>query len=283
MPAGRVALATCAALPSLHEDDAALPASLAALGVEAVPAVWDDPAVDWAGFDLVVVRSTWDYVPRRPEFLAWARSVPRLANPAEVVGWNTDKRYLRELGEAGVPVVETTFLAPGDGYAPPAGEHVVKPVVSAGASDTARYGPGEDSGPHVRRLLDAGRGVMVQPYLAGVDAEGETAVLSFSGVLSHAARKAPVLVPDLADPDDVEITPAEASAAQREVADRALAAVPFTGPLLYARVDLVPGPDGAPVVLELELTEPGLFLAASPGSAERFAAAVAERVRPAAR
>jgi len=273
----RVAVATCAALPDLHEDDALLLPALAEVGVDAVPAVWDDPGVDWSVYDLVVVRSTWDYVPRREQYLAWARSVPRLANPAEVLAWNTDKRYLRELAAAGVPVVPTTWLEPGDRYVPPPGEHVVKPTVSANAADTARYAAGADSTDHVRRLLDAGRPVMVQPYLASVDADGETAVVSVGGEYSHTARKAPVLVPDLVDPEDVEITARDPSVAERAVADTALAAVAWDD-LLYARVDLVPGPDGSPVVIELELAEPSLFLGTAPVAAERLAAAIAARV-----
>ena len=268
-----VALATCGELPDLFEDDAPLVPALTALGVDARPAVWDDPAVDWASFDLVVVRSTWDYTHRREEFVAWARSVPRLANPADVVAWNTDKRYLRDLAAAGVPVVPTTWLSPGDAYDPPAGEHVVKPTVSASARDTARYAPGEDSRPHVARLLDAGRDVMVQPYVADIETAGETSVLHLGGRYSHGARKAPVLVPDLADPDEVEITPREPSAAEREVAQAALAAVPG-GPLLFSRTDLVPGPDGTPLLLELELTEPCLFLFADLSAVDRFAGAV---------
>jgi hypothetical protein len=302
----RVGLATCAALPDLDPDDALLVPALAALGVEAVPAVWDDPALDWDAFDLVVVRSTWDYVPRREEYLAWARSVPRLENPAEVLGWNTAKTYLRELAAAGVPVVPTTWLLPGDGYEPPAGEHVVKPVVSAGASDTGRYTPGEDSRPHVQRLLSVGRAAMVQPYVHGIETEGETALVFFLDRLSHAARKAPVLVPGLDDPELVEITSRTPSDSERRVAEAALAAVAqirsgalptasggdetvgrapdaWTPPLLYARVDLVPGPEGTPMVIELELTEPSLFLATSPRAADRFAAAVVERLRQAAR
>lgn len=280
----RVAVATCAELPALHHDDALLLPALDAVGIDAVPAVWDDPAVDWPAYDLVVVRSTWDYVPRREEYLAWARSVPRLANPAPVLSWNTDKRYLRQLEDAGVPVVPTTWVEPGDVYRPPAGEHVVKPTVSANAADTARYPPGADSTEHVRRLLDAGRPVMVQPYLAAVDEAGETALVHLGGAFSHAARKAPVLVPGLDDPEDVEITAREPSAAERVVADAALAAVPFE-PLLYARVDVVPGPDGSPVLIELELAEPSLFLDTAPGAAERLADAVAARlaVRPARR
>jgi len=281
VPRPRVALATCRELPDLFEDDAPLLPALAAVGVDAVPAVWDDPAVDWAAFDLVVVRSTWDYVPRRDEYVAWARSVPRLANPADVVAWNTDKRYLRDLAAAGVPVVPTSWVEPGDDYAPPAGEHVVKPAVSASAADTARYAAGADSRPHVARLQAAGRTVMVQPYLTGIEERGETSVLHLGGRFSHAARKAPVLVPGLADPHDVEITAREPSAAELALAEAALAAVPG-GPLLLSRTDLVPGPDGEPVLLELELTEPCLFLSTAPGAVDRFAGAVAAAVRPAA-
>jgi glutathione synthase/RimK-type ligase-like ATP-grasp enzyme len=271
-----VALATCAALPELHSDDLALPAALDAVGVDATVAVWDDPAVDWSAYDLVVVRSTWDYVPRREEFLAWAEAVPRLANPAAVLRWNTDKRYLVELEAAGVPIVPTTVVAPGQRYEPPAGEHVVKPTVSANAQDTRRFAAGEDSSAFAAALLDAGRAVLVQPYQRAVDEAGETAVLVFGGEVSHAARKAPVLVPDLEDPEDVEISARSASPAEVELARAAVAAAQSltSRPLLYARVDLVPGDDGAPVLMELELTEPSLFLTVADGAVERFAAAV---------
>ena len=270
----RVALATFSGFPRLYDDDAGLPAALAALGVDAAPAVWDDPAVDWASYDLVVVRSTWDYTLRREEFLAWADAVPRLANPAAVLRWNTDKRYLAELAAAGVPVVPTTFLAPGEEPVVPAYEHVVKPTVSAGARDTRRFAAGEDSRPHASALLAAGRHVMVQPYQAQIDEAGETALLGFRGQHSHAARKAPVLVPSLTDPDAVAIDPREASPQELAVARQALDAVPFDEPLLYARVDLVPGPDGSPLLMELEVTEPCLFLQQAEGATERFAAAV---------
>ena len=271
----RVALATDAAHPDLFQDDAGLVPALAALGVTAEPVVWDTGA-DWASYDLVVVRSTWDYTRRHAEFLAWAASVPRLANPAEVLAWNTDKRYLGELAAAGVPVVPTGFVAPGEAFAPPPYEHVVKPTVSAGARDTRRFAAGEDSTPHAQALLRAGRHVMVQPYATAVDDAGETAVLHLGGRVSHAARKAPVLVPTLADPDLVAITARTASDEELAVARQVLDAVPF-GELLYARVDLVPGPDG-PLLMELELTEPCLFLKQDPGATDRFAAAIAEVV-----
>lgn len=270
----RVALATCAALPDLYVDDQPLVAALAAVGVQAEPAVWSGD-VDWSAYDVVVVRSCWDYTERREEFLAWAAAVPRLANPADLLAWNTDKRYLGELAAAGVPVVPTTFVAPGEDYLVPAYEHVVKPTVSAGGRDTVRYAAGESSWAHARALLATGRHIMVQPYARAVDTAGETSVLSFGGVVSHAARKAPVLMGGVAvDPDAVAITPREASAEELAVAAATLAAVPFDGPLLYARVDMVPGADGAPMLMELELTEPSLFLATSAGAAARFARAI---------
>jgi len=260
-------------MPSLYVDDQQLLPALSELGIDAEPVVWSAP-VDWDVYDLVVVRSCWDYTDRHEEFLAWAASVPRLANPAPVLAWNTDKRYLASLAAAGVPVVPTTFVAPGEAYEMPTYEHVVKPTVSAGGRDTVRFEAGESSRDHAQALLAAGRHVMVQPYARAVDTAGETAVLRFGGTHSHAAGKAAVLAPTLRDPDKVAITPRTASAAELAVAEQVLAAVPFDG-LLYARVDLVPGPDGAPMLMELELTEPCLFLAQAPGATARLAEAVA--------
>jgi glutathione synthase/RimK-type ligase-like ATP-grasp enzyme len=280
----RVALATCREHPGGDEDAPLLLAACSGAGLDAEWRVWDDAAVDWGSYDLVVIRSTWDYVPRRDDFAAWAASVPRLANPADVVRWNTDKTYLRDLATAGVPVVPTRHLGPGD---PPEwsaewGEVVVKPAVSAGGQDTARYGPGEAdrARAHAAKLLAAGRRVLVQPYLATVDEVGETAVVHLGGAYSHGLAKAALLerggaaeIDGLWRPERVE--PREPSAAERVVVEQALAAVPG-GPerLLYARVDLLPGPDGAPLVVEVELTEPSLFLTAVPAAADRFAAAL---------
>jgi glutathione synthase/RimK-type ligase-like ATP-grasp enzyme len=268
------------------EDGPSLQAACAAAGLDADWRVWDDPAVDWSSYDLVVIRSTWDYPLRRDEFVAWASAVPRLANPAEVVRWNTDKRYLRELADAGVPVVSTSWLEPGDEVRlPEHGDYVVKPTVSAGGHDTARYAPehAEQAREHAARLLAAGQRVMVQPYLDAVDEVGETALLYCGGGYSHAVRKGPLLTgPDavvdgLYRPETID--PREPSPAERAVADAALAAVPGgPGGLLYARVDLLAGPDGAPLLLELELTEPSFFLGAASGAADRFAGAVAAHV-----
>lgn len=283
VPQPRIALVTCAELPDLDPDDRLVIAPLAALGIEAVPATWDDPAVDWASFDLVVLRDPWDYVARRDEFVAWARSVPRLLNAASVVEWNTHKGYLRELAAAGVPVVATQWFEPGDVFTAPEGAFVVKPAISAGSKDTGLYRPDETAmaEEHVERLLAAGRTVMVQPYLEAVENAGETALLYFAtpeGLrFSHAARKGPLLTgPDRGVEGlyvEEQISSREPSAA--ELAVGALAITTAPAGLLYARVDLILDRDGFPVLIELELTEPSLFLRTSDGAAERFAEAIA--------
>ncbi|MGI5244325.1 ATP-grasp domain-containing protein [Dactylosporangium sp. CA-139066] len=284
--AARVALVTCADLPDLDEDDRALIPALAAHGIAAEPVAWSDPSADWSAYDLAVIRNTWDYARRRDEFVAWARTVPRLANPAAVIEWNTDKRYLRDLAFAGIPIVPTTWVEPGEEWAPPAeGEIVVKPAVSVGSIDTGRYDlatQGDRAAELVRRLQGEGRVVMIQPYLAAVDIGGETAVMSFRGEFSHAIRKGAILTGPYEETkalyQNEDISPRNPSPDERALAARVLAELPVpAGDLLYARVDLLPSPDG-PVVIEVELTEPSLFLGHAPGAAERFAAAVAGRL-----
>ncbi|MBQ0992378.1 hypothetical protein KBX08_20090 [Micromonospora sp. H61] len=286
----RVALVTCSDLADLDPDDRLVLAPLAARGVAVQTVIWDDSDVDWSSYDLVVLRSPWDYALRRDEFVSWAATVPTLVNPADVVRWNTDKRYLAELSAAGVPTVPTSWIEPGESWQLPAetGEYVLKPAVSAGSQDTGRYDLADPehrdlAAAHVRRLSDAGRVTMVQPYLRAVDTEGETALLFLAGTdglrFSHAIRKGPMLSgPDLG-PDGLykaeEITARTARPEQLAVAEQTLATVPGgTRQLLYARVDLIPGLDGEPVLVELELTEPSLFIGYADGAPDRLATAI---------
>ena len=282
----RVALATCAEVPDLDEDGPALLAALERRGIEGVPAVWDEPAVEWRSFDLVVVRSTWDYAERRDAFLAWAESLPRVLNRPQVLRWNTDKRYLRELASAGVPVVPTRFLEPGDEFEPPAGRFVVKPAVSAGSRRSARYdaNEAERAHEHVRRLQSEGRVVMIQPYLDAIDERGETAVVYLAGTYSHAVAKGALLRSGAAPGEalylEETITAREPTAEERGLAEHVMHASTLpSSALLYGRVDLAPGADGRPVVLELELAEPSLFLGFADGAVERFADAIDAALR----
>ncbi len=248
---------------------------------------WDDPSVDWVGYDLAVVRSCWDYAWRRDEFLAWAEAVPRLRNDAAVLRWNTDKTHLRDLERAGLPVVPTVWDPTDAAELADAGEWVVKPSVSAGSRDTARWTDPADVLAHAAALRGAGRTAMVQPYLASVDDAGETAMLFLGGEFSHTVRKGPLLGRGEGVRQDRDsrrdLRPGTATPAQREVAQAVLDAVPSlvrdAAPLLYARIDLVADAAGAPVVLELELTEPSLFLPQAPPEAlTRFTRAVGDAI-----
>jgi len=290
-PTSRVALVTCDLFPDLWDDDFPLRDELRARGLAVDVVSWDDPAADWDAYALSVLRSPWNYVPRRDDFLAWARSVPRLLNPAGILRWNTDKVYLRDLEAAGVPITPTTYVAPGETWTPRTdGEWVVKPTISAGSQDTGRYALPLQlplAAAHVERLTTAGRTAMIQPYLKAVDTDGETALMFFPDAagrltFSHAARKGPMLTgPDEGgiDPGSEQITARTPTPSELTTAAQVLAAIPRSStPLLYARVDLIPGPDGTPMLLELELTEPSLFLRAAPSAAARLADAIQNRL-----
>jgi glutathione synthase/RimK-type ligase-like ATP-grasp enzyme len=299
----RLALATCGDLPDLDQDDHALRDALAARGIATEAVVWDDPTVDWGTYSHVVIRSTWDYTDRPAQFVDWTRKVERtstLLNPASVVGWNIDKTYLRDLEKAGLPIVPTIWLDPErnlDSRAihtrfPAFGDFVIKPTVSAGSRDTGRYDAGVTPQrslaiTHAKNLLSVGRRVMIQRYLRKVDTVGETALVFIEGQFSHAVRKGALLDgPFRAEQvlyRNETLTARDASDAECELAERVVAALPglapdVEGPLLYARVDLIPDDEGNPVVLEVELTEPSLFFALAQGSAGRFADAIAARL-----
>ncbi len=285
MSARRIALATCEELPALDPDDRLLAPALAAIGIAAEPVRWDDPGADWNAFDLVAVRNTWDYPARREEFLNWAERTPRIVNPPQVLRWTTDKRYLVELEAAGLPVVHTVFAErPADVPVPGPAGVVVKPAIGVGSVDAGRHADRGSAEAHVAELLAAGRAAMVQPFLPLIAERGETALIFFAGVYSHAIHKGPML-PEVGivrpygmfQPESIsarEPTPAELAVGERVIAwlgER-------FGALAYARIDVVPGPDGSPVVLECELAEPSLFLGTAPEAADRLAASLAQQI-----
>jgi glutathione synthase/RimK-type ligase-like ATP-grasp enzyme len=292
-----IALATFAALPELAPDDQLLIGALAALGVRAVPAVWDDASVDWTTFDGVVIRSCWDYHLRTDAFFAWvdrvtAAGVP-IWNPPGMLRWNSRKTYLHDLTVSGVHTVPTLWLA-GDGarradmsldkIMTDTGTHVavVKPVISASAHDTfkvTREDARANASQHDARLKEIVErdGAMVQPFIQEIATNGEWSLLFFGGVFSHAVLKR-------AAPGDFrvqrefggtheQVTPSPRVLAQ---AERTLRAAP--GDSVYARVDGYLRDEDL-VVTELELLEPSMFLEVDPEAPGRFAKAVVQRVR----
>jgi O-ureido-D-serine cyclo-ligase len=294
----RIALVTARDALTLDEDLPILAAAICESGAEVATPVWDDPAVDWRSFDLAVLRSTWDYCERIGEFLAWAdrcAAATRFLNAPALVRWSVDKHYLADLARRGVPVVPSRYVEPDDDPVrslsefldgdPPvlhAGrivgfdQLVVKPSIGAGSRDAARYhrSDRERALAHVARLNADGRSVLLQPYLARIDREGETVMVFFDGELSHSVRKGPLLelgagsIAGFLAPET--ITRRDSDAAEVAVAKAAHAAIPGPVPP-YGRIDLIRGDDGEPLVLEMELCEPSLFFAHAPESVSRFA------------
>ncbi len=283
-----VALATCSNIPEPDADEPLLVAALERAGVAARVLAWDDASVDWSAPAEVVIRSTWNYHLHADAFLAWAREqeraprgAGRLQNPASIVAWNLHKRYLRALEAEGFPVVPTLWLDRGSKHAFDAvfaargwDDIVAKPAVSAGSYRTARLsGP-----PFVAEALDAlvsTTDAMVQPYVKSVDGYGERSLIWIDGELTHAVRKTPRFAGESERVSEAMPIADE----ERRLALAVMSRVAAIGPPLYGRVDMVRDARGEPMLSEVELIEPSLFLAQSSAALDRFAGAIARRFR----
>ena len=299
----------------MAEVDRPLVAALEQRGATVHAPLWHEPAVDWEAFDVAVVRTAWDYPDRRAEFVDWAvraGASTRLWNPPDVLRWNTHKSYLLELEDRGAPVVPSAWLGQGDridlgellrarGWT----EAVIKPTVASGSSgllrvtaagSTAVVGAGRDDlavgttaagtagagrvdlatgQRHLDGLLQTGDAV-VQPYLSAIATRGELSVVVLDGMVSHAVRKHPVegdfrVQEDFGGSCVPEQVDAEVAALARWVVDA------VGTELLLARVDLVEDDDGTLQLLELEATEPDLYLTVVPDAAGRIADAILRR------
>jgi O-ureido-D-serine cyclo-ligase len=253
---------------------------------------WDDQSIDWSEYDAVLIRSPWDYIDKLPEFLDWAKRVSELSillNPLSVIKSNTDKHYLAELAKQGIHTVPSRFIEPEqhaeDGLRAfleefEHCEFVVKPAVGAGSKDAQRYGREEVEAAlmHIRRMQLKNRSTLLQPYLSKVDSAGETALMYFNGVFSHAIRKGPLLKRNEGPTEKLfapeQIIARVPSQDELDLAEHIVAAIPsifgINSALTYARIDLLRDENGNPCLLELELTEPSLFFNYADGAAERF-------------
>lgn len=280
----RLAIATCAEFGQLTPDDQLLAAALRRAGLEVVPCVWNADDVQWDRFDGVLIRSVWDYHLAQPSFLEWVERTGRTLpvwNHPDLIRWNASKDYLQELAAGGIPTIPTIWIGRGperldlesilkrQGWS----EAVLKPTIDLGALNLVRVRAGEAAAQESFDDLRASGDVMIQPFLQSVEARGETSILFVGGERSHAVEKLP-------GPDDFRVqerwggrsrlvTP---TATDCEIAEAALSLLPR--PPLFARVDLVSGPDGERCLIELELIDPNFFFATEPAAAARFAAAV---------
>ena len=280
----RIAFATSLAHKDLTPDDRLAADALERRGITVVPAVWNDPKVDWAGFDRVIVRSPWDYHEHATDFLAWFSTLDRAGvpvhNPTSVLRWNLDKVYLRWIEERGGSVVQTEWIPKGGkvdvaevlarrGWS----KGVVKPTISASAHNTWIVSPSSSAADakKIAPILERS-GLMIQPFLAEIETEGEVSMLFYGGKYSHAVRKRPAVGDFRVQTEHGgTVEPATPSA---ETVRGAQMIVDLRGDeLLYARVDGVVVGDEF-LLMEFEVLEPQLFFPFHPQAAERFAEAV---------
>ena len=284
-------------------DDVDLPLELDAfgdVGVELVLAPWEDESIDWTAFDLVVMRTPWNYVEHLSAFRRWLEDLDpatQLCNPAPLIAWNLDKRYLLDLASRDVPIVPTRFVDAIDRFRDAVADSarsdiVVKPAISAGSRSTGRFPASDPAAEHLAAsILAEGLTVMVQPLASSVDRVGEIGTVVFDGAISHSFRKGPILADGgglIGGEYREDITPIQASEAVLEVVRKASSAATdharhhgwlgMHEQFLYGRFDVVFLDDGSPALLEAELFEPCFFLPIDPASVDRFLAAVLARL-----
>jgi hypothetical protein len=267
----------------IDDELAVLPLARRGWHVETLP--WNRPGVDWRRFDLVVIRSTWDYQHHAEQFLGVLETIERagvrLENGSEVARWNMPKTYLRELAARGIETVPTFWrdaLAPGE-LVPlfeelRSDEGVIKPVMSANAQGAWRLNREtvRSQAAEIEAYF-ANRPLMMQPFERGIVEEGEFSMMYFNGIYSHSILKVPKR-------GDFRVQEEHGSEIRLVTPEPALlaagnAAVAAAGrKLLYARADFVRN-DDVFRLMELELVEPAIYLRTDPGAPDRFADAVA--------
>lgn len=273
----KLALLTCRDLPDWEVDDRFFHTALDEAGVEWSILPWDSE-VEWSSFDLVLVRTTWDYVARREVFTSTLRHIAsqsRLLNPFEIIEWNLEKTYLLDLEQLGIPIAPTVWITDGislqDVLAQKKWDKAfLKPVVGASAVNTRRFTreAAEDAQRWLEDLLKQGERMMLQPYLNSVETEGEYSTIFFGQRLSHCVQKIPVSgdyrVQDDYGASDQRVDP-EAFPELLRLANQTMAVIHsrFDG-LLVARLDFLRLSTGAFVINEVELIEPSLFFRHSP-------------------
>lgn len=248
-------------------------------GIDFEVVYWDEMELPQRGFDLAVIRTTWDYTERVDQFLAalesHERAGMRVCNSSRVVRWNMRKTYLQELGPSAIETVWTDEPnAHGVANAfdtLDAAEVVLKPQVGAGSVRTVRLKRNAWS---EADLIDGPTGpAMIQPYLRAIETEGERSLFWFGGEYSHAVRKVPADGNWLANIAGARFVADPPPKAAMEAAEAARVRAPQD--LLYVRIDLVLGDDGAWRVIEIEAIEPYLFFDFAPEGADVFVGAIA--------
>ncbi len=280
----RLHIATCRPLPEPDVDESLLLGALHEAGIDACMVPWRDD-VDSVDTTPTVIRSTWDYIHHVDDFVRWAEATSARAplwNPIDVIRRNVHKGYLLDLQSRGIPVTPTILVRRGDSREPAEilaesrwTDVVIKPAVGAGSFETHRLRADDAGCNELFSKLCTERDVLIQPYLPSVEGHGERALVWIDGEFTHAVRKSPRFADGAESVSEaLPISSAELAlghAVLRDVADQ----------LLYARVDVAPGLDGTPVLMELELIEPSLFLLQNPRALQRLVEGIRRRLHSA--
>lgn len=299
MSDNKIILVMSSDTPSGLPGDTDLCDALRAHDIEPVLRNWDDTSVDWSEGRFAVLRSTPNYAHHREEFLRWARSVPKLLNSPDILEWNTDKHYLRELEKLGMPIIPTIWLEPDAGLTkhqvhtrfPAYGDFVVKPTISSGGRGVGRYTATSaesrmEAIEHTMHLLSQGCGVMIQRYLEQVETHGEVSIVYFNGVISHTVQKSAMLHAASDNPEPEEIVTARYSSQEewgwgeevrRFIHDYIKRTSRHDTQVLYDRIDLVADGKGSYYVMEIGLVEGEIYLSSAREAVERYADAIAQR------
>ena len=281
-------LVTCAELPAPDPDTPLLAAALRDAGRAVDVRDWRDPDVDWSDARMTVLRSPWDYIDHLDAFLDWAARVDQVSdlwNPLELLRWNTHKAYLLDLRARGAPIVPTVVLLGGsaaslDGICDAQGWNavVVKPAVASGSKGAYRAEVGDRAAQlHLDELLGTGD-VLVQQFVPAIEDDGEWSVVLVDGVVAHGLRKRPASGDYRVQEEwggNTELV--EPTASLAELATRVCAILP--APALYARIDVV-SISGGWHVMEVEVTEPALWLDDAPATTRLLADAIEARLSP---
>ena len=284
-----LALITYSGLPHGAESERLMLPYLAAANVETQIVDWRSAGTHFSKFDLIVLRSCWDYHLRTAEFIDWLQRVAQatpVLNAADTVLWNHNKFYLREVEVLGIGIAPTIFINGSSPMTPSAwreirswNKSVVKPAVSASAHKTWLFDSVAVPDADELKSKMEGEAFLIQQFIPEIETHGEISFIYVDGAYSHAVQKRPAAgdfrvqkehggSADLFNP----------SAALLDQTNHIAATVPQVRDSLYCRIDAI-ARNGKLVLMELELIEPELFLGLAEGAAERFAKAIVRRVQ----
>ncbi|WP_293787720.1 hypothetical protein [uncultured Pedobacter sp.] len=242
--------------------------------------IWNNPHINWEDYPLAILKSPWDYFDLIQDFYTWLKRLEtkkvKLLNPIEVVRWNSDKRYLKEIEADGLKIIPSVFINKQDRVTLKhyfekfnTNRLIVKPCISGGAKNTFKITINDIDAIELQlNQLIQEEDFIIQPFLPEILENGEWSFIFFNGTYSHSLIKK-------AKPGDFRVQPAHGGSVHPQSPNHELIAIAqqyvdlFAKNCLYARVDGT-FVNGEFLLMELELIEPFLFLNTAPENYERY-------------